>query len=77
MQTQNEAILASLKAGEKLTQFEALKYFGCMRLASRINDLKQAGHDIKSIPKKVKTRIGHAIVAEYSMASEKGQGELF
>jgi len=45
-ESQNKQILAHLKAGGTLTAYEALKVFGCMRLASRINDLKRANHII-------------------------------
>jgi hypothetical protein len=46
--TQNELILKYLKEGNKITPFEALDKFQCMRLSSRIWDLKQLGHNIKS-----------------------------
>ena len=46
--TQNEAILAALKKGKRLTPLDALCEFGCNRLAARILDLRQAGHDIRS-----------------------------
>ena len=36
-----------LEAGNKLTPLEALKLFGCMRLPSRIYDLKRRGMNIK------------------------------
>ena len=38
--TQCHQILAYLKTGQRLTSLDALNLFGCMRLASRINDLK-------------------------------------
>lgn len=40
-------ILAYLKKGKKLTSLEALEKFGCMRLASRILDLREKGYNIK------------------------------
>lgn len=45
--SQNRAILAYLKSGKRLTQLMALDLFGCMRLPSRIHDIKKAGIDIK------------------------------
>lgn len=45
-QTQTEAILAHMRAGCEITALEALKLFNCMRLAARINDLKDMGIDI-------------------------------
>lgn len=45
--SQNRAILAYLKRGKRLTQLTALELFGCMRLPSRIHDIKKAGIKIK------------------------------
>lgn len=45
--SQNRAILAYLKSGHRLTQLQAIEMFGCMRLPSRIHDIKKAGVDIK------------------------------
>jgi len=44
--TQTEWILGRLKDGGHITQMDALNGCGCFRLASRINDLRNAGHDI-------------------------------
>lgn len=46
--TQCELILDYLQDGNTLTSLEALKMFGCMRLASRIHDLRDRGYDIKN-----------------------------
>lgn len=46
-ESQNRAILAYLRSGKRLTQLVALDLFGCMRLPSRIHDLKKAGIVIK------------------------------
>lgn len=46
--TQCDAILAHLRAGNTITGLEALSRFGCARLAARIYDLKNGGHNIKS-----------------------------
>lgn len=46
-QTQNERILAHLREFGSITPLEAMKEYGIMRLASRIYDLKKAGHNIK------------------------------
>lgn len=45
---QNDAILAHLKAGNELTPLDALNRFGCLRLAARIADLREAGYQIDS-----------------------------
>lgn len=44
--TQCAAILAALESGASLTSLDALRQFGCMRLASRVNDLRQSGWPI-------------------------------
>ena len=41
MQTQTEMILNHLKAGGEITSLDALNHFGCMRLASRISEIKK------------------------------------
>lgn len=45
--TQNEAILAHLKAGNSITGLECLKMRLGIRLASRINELRSEGHNIQ------------------------------
>ena len=46
--SQNAQILADLKRGRVITPLQALKSYGCYRLAARIHDLKDKGHDIKT-----------------------------
>lgn len=46
-QTQNDRILAALKAGRVLTPWSALSEFGCFRLGARIYDLKRKGYAIQ------------------------------
>lgn len=50
--SQNNAILDYLQEGNSLTSLEALNKFQCFRLASRISDLKSAGHKIYPHPVK-------------------------
>ena len=45
---QSKEILGYLEKGNKITAIDALDRFGCLRLASRINDLKNKGHEIKA-----------------------------
>ena len=59
---QNARILAHLQAGRTLTALEALDWFKCFRLASRVCDLKKAGHQIEK--RTVQTNSGKR-VAEY------------
>jgi hypothetical protein len=41
---QNARILAHLQSGRTLTALEALEWFKCFRLASRVCDLRKAGY---------------------------------
>ena len=42
MKSQTQKILTHLKSGKTLTAMQALKKFDCMRLAARIEDLREA-----------------------------------
>ena len=46
--SQNDQILNHLKSGKKLTAIHALQFYGCARLAARILNLREKGHDIKT-----------------------------
>lgn len=46
--TQTDAILTALKEGRTLTPLDALSEFGCLRLAARVRDLRDAGHPIET-----------------------------
>ena len=65
-QTQCERLLEHLKLGLPLTAHKALYGYSCLRLAARIHDLKQMGHQIERRMVEVQTRDGRkARVAEY------------
>ena len=49
--SQNEAILNHLRAGGSLTALDALRLYGCLRLAARIKELESYG-----------VRIAHATI---------------
>lgn len=61
--TQANQILSALKRGEKLTPLQALRKYGCMRLAARIKDLRDAGYEINT----TLTRTQGSRVARYSL----------
>jgi hypothetical protein len=54
--TQAERVLAYIEHFGSITQMEALKDLGVMRLASRISDLKKQGYPIVSDIEAVKNR---------------------
>lgn len=66
--TQNQLILDWLKSGRSITALQALMWFNCFRLASRINQLKNQGHNIKV--EMVYTAMSNKKVAKYSYNGE-------
>lgn len=56
-----------LQQGYSITSLEALNRFGCMRLASRIHDLRERGMDITAC--KIKTNTGKW-VTEYVLTRQ-------
>lgn len=67
--TQAERVLAYIEEFGSITQYEALQDLGCMRLASRISDLKKQGFPIKSEVVSVKNRFNENVhIKRYSLA---------
>jgi hypothetical protein len=62
--THSKQILSHLKAGKAITAYEALVLFGCFRLAARIHDLREEGHNITTA--RTETPSG-ATIAEYRL----------
>jgi len=62
--SQSDEILKALQHGDRLTPLDALTRFNCMRLASRISDLKQKGNTIHT--RTIQTPSGKS-VSEYWM----------
>ena len=46
--SQNQKILKYMKGHGQITPMDALKQFGCMRLAARVKDLRNKGYNIES-----------------------------
>lgn len=71
MQSQTQEILQHIEAFGSITPLEALSEYGCMRLASRISDLKKAGYPIKSRLVSGTSTGGHTVhYAEYYIEEE-------
>ena len=49
--SQNTLILEHLKRGRKITPLHAMGVFGVYRLAARIKELRDAGHNIETVIK--------------------------
>ncbi len=60
--SQVSKIRQKLLAGETITALDAF-YFGCLRLAARINDLRNQGMNIKT----TKVTRGNKTFAEYKL----------
>ena len=72
--TQCERLLEHLKLGLPLTAHKALYGYSCSRLAARMYDLRQLGHQIERTMVEVPTRDGRtARVAEYRLVRAKGE----
>ena len=69
MRTQNEMILKHLQTHKRgITPMQALNKFGCMRLASRISELRRMGYVISREMIAVKDRDGDVrYVANYKL----------
>lgn len=68
--TQCERVLAYMQEFGGITQLDALKDLGVMRLASRISDLRKQGKVIKKSMRAVKNRYNESCtIAEYTLAS--------
>ena len=66
MKTQCDAILAYLKTGRAVTPLMALERFQSLRLAARVKELRDRGHQIKTR----QVAVGRSKrVASYSLAS--------
>ena len=69
--TQAERVLAYIAEHGSVTQFEALKDLGVMRLASRVSELRKNGHKIESRMVKVENRYGETCrVKRYSLKGD-------
>jgi len=69
--TQNERVFDHLLTSGPLQPFQAWRELGVYRLASRINDLRKAGHKIQTKKVEVVNRWGESsYIAEYSLELE-------
>ena len=69
--TQCDKVLEYMRTFGSITQLQALSDIGCMRLASRISDLRQQGVAIGRRIKTSKNRYGDSVsFAEYYLEEE-------
>ncbi len=66
--TQCDQVLSYMRKFGSITPIDALREFGCMRLASRISDLRKRGVPIEKNMKSAKNRFGDNVsYAEYKL----------
>ena len=71
MMTQCERVLEYMKQFGSITQLDAIRDIGCMRLASRIADLRDQGYAIGRRIKTGKNRYGDSVsFAEYYLLED-------
>jgi len=69
--TQNQRILDYIAVFGSITQIDALRDLGVMRLASRVSDLRSLGYPIASRMETVKNRYGEKCsIKRYYMKKE-------
>jgi len=70
MKSQNNRVKQWLETGKPITQFEAMQNLGIMRLASRINDLRNQGCKIEKKLVTAENRFGEKCrVAQYRLVN--------
>tara|TARA_R100001443_G_scaffold17872_1_gene28488 strand:+ start:8812 stop:9045 length:234 start_codon:yes stop_codon:yes gene_type:complete len=74
MESQNKQIKEYLNHGNKITSLDAFQMFGCMRLASRINDLKNEGMRIGS--KTIMAPNGKRYSEYYALSPEGNKSQM-
>lgn len=68
--TQNQRILDYIEENGWITQLEAIKELGVMRLASRVSDMRKRGYKITSEMIPVKNRYGETCYIKRYMMEE-------
>jgi len=68
--TQTRAILAHLRQHRTITALEALDQYQCFRLAARIKDLREEGHEIHTERVHIAAK---KTIAEYTLIKEATQ----
>lgn len=69
---QKQRVIEYIRETGSITQLEAIKELGVLRLSGVIFELKRDGHAIKSELVPVKTRYGTAHIARYSEVKQDG-----
>ena len=71
--SQTRKILEYMRVNGSITQMDALKHFGCMRLAARIADIRRDGTPVHTEIVEDKSPNGSAVrYARYSLGDANG-----
>ena len=73
--TQCERVLKYMKENGEIDSLTALRELGCMRLASRINDLKRRGYAIKKRWETGKNRYDEKVTWAVYFMDKQGEKE--
>lgn len=74
--SQNARIISYIEQFGSITQLDALRDLGVMRLASRISDLKRLGYPIVSEIETVENRFGEKChIKRYRMGAEEYENQ--
>ena len=63
--SQQKQIYDYMMQGNRITAYEALRLFGCLRLSARIADIKQHHPDVKVISDRLRTHNGKNVAQYY------------
>lgn len=70
-QTQREKVLSYLREWGSITTLDALREFGCMRLATRVFELKRQGYNIATVIERAENKSGEIVhYARYILTEE-------
>lgn len=71
--SQSAQILDWMQKGNAITQLQAMRKFGCLRLSARIFDLRADGHEVERVTVKTKNRNGYTTqFAKYYLKGKLG-----
>lgn len=64
-ESQNKRIFAHMMDGNRITSLEALQLFGCMRLASRISDIRRNHPEVNIKVERIETATKKKVAQYY------------
>lgn len=75
--TQSERILQYMRTKGSITQLDATREFGCMRLAARIKDLRRSGYVIRSVMESNTNMFGEKVnYSRYSLDGDSNGSKV-